>query len=73
MKQSVCILAVVAGSVIASEHKKLYVDPIHPCRKTSTAPKKVHVKSELAHVEALPENYIWNAVGGVNYLTNIRN
>lgn len=72
MKQSLCILAFVAGSVLASEHRKLYVDPVHPCRKTSAGPKKMHVKSAL-HEVSLPDNHVWNAVGGVNYLTNIRN
>ena len=73
MKHTICILGFVAATCLASEHKKLYVDPIHPCRKTTVGPKKVHVKSELVHTASLPDNYVWNSVNGVNFLTNIRN
>jgi hypothetical protein len=44
-----------------------------PCHRTSTTPKIENVRTPLTHVEDLPENYNWNNVDGVNYLTNIKN
>jgi hypothetical protein len=43
-----------------------------PCRVKST--KKIHpvLKSELKEVP-LPDNWIWNNIDGVNYLTNLKN
>jgi len=42
------------------------------CRVKST--KKIHpvLKAELKEV-ALPDNWIWNNIDGVNYLTNLKN
>jgi cathepsin X len=34
---------------------------------------KGNAKEALAPVSDIPENYVWNNVDGVNYLTNIRN
>src|SRR6478672_6138977 len=67
-----CILAIVAGSflVAANEKPRLkYVDPIHPCRKSKAVRPTPVVKNVLKDV-ALPDQFIWNNVNGVNYLTN---
>merc|ERR1719454_1756887 len=49
-----------------------FVDPVHPCRKSSGKPQPGFVREALKDVE-LPEQWIWNDVNGVNYLTNLRN
>jgi len=57
----------------ASASAKKFIDPVHPCRKTSTEKKVENVRTPLEPVANLPETHIWNNVDGVNYLTNIRN
>ena len=57
----------------ASSSAKKFIDPVHPCRKTSTEKKVENVRTPLEPVANLPETHIWNNVDGVNYLTNIRN
>ena len=45
-----------------------------PCRKTSfDTPKPGNIKKPLVPVDDLPDQWIWNDIDGVNYLTNIRN
>lgn len=43
-----------------------------PCRVKSKVPIEPKIRSTLTPVE-LPENFVWNNVNGVNYLTNIKN
>ena len=52
-----------------------FVDPESPCRTSSylSKPMPGYVREPLQDVEDLPENWLWNSVGGVNYLTNLRN
>jgi cathepsin X len=50
-----------------------FIDPEKPCRKQSSEPKKELIKTPLEPVNDLPEQWIWNNIEGVNYLTNIRN
>jgi len=74
-KLALCVLAVVAGSVLATaqeEQPLKFVDPVHPCRRQSAVAPEPVIKTTLDTVE-LPETHIWNDVDGVNYLTNIRN
>lgn len=61
--------------VSASYAKKnlKYIDPVHPCRKTSGKPQPGYVVKALEPVADLPDQHIWNNVDGVNYLTNLRN
>ena len=55
----------------ASEVRK-FVNPDAPCRKSSDKPQLGYVREPLTPVE-VPEQWIWNDVEGVNYLTNLRN
>ena len=57
----------------ATEEVRKFVHPDAPCRKVSAEPKVENVREPLQHVEDLPEQWIWNDVEGVNYLTNLRN
>jgi len=51
-----------------------YIDPVHPCRKsTPNVPKPGFQRQPLEPVKDLPEQWIWNDVNDVNYLTNLRN
>jgi len=59
--------------LIGSTQALKYIDPVHPCRKTSPGPKLGNVRKPLEPVKDLPETYIWNNIDGVNYLTNLRN
>lgn len=52
---------------------KIYSDPDKKCRKKDALRGPDNIKNPLKPVESLPDNYIWNNVNGVNYLTNIRN
>ena len=56
-----------------SEKTLKFVDPKHPCRKSSNKPKLGHVKSELKPVKDLPTQWLWSNVDGKSMLTNIRN
>jgi len=51
------------------------VDPESPCRTSTylSKPMPGYVREPLQDVEDLPENWLWNSVDGVNYLTNLRN
>merc|ERR1719453_2151611 len=64
------IFALVAAAS-ASEVRK-FVNPDAPCRKMSDKPQPGNVREPLQDV-SLPEQWIWNDVNGVNYLTNLRN
>jgi cathepsin X len=45
-----------------------------PCRKTSfDTPKEGLIKKPLVPVNDMPDQWIWNDIDGVNYLTNLRN
>ena len=57
----------------SSAYAKKFIDPESPCRRVSTEKKEENVTEPLAPVENLPEQWIWNNIEGVNYLTNIRN
>jgi hypothetical protein len=75
-KTSLCVLALIAGSALANSQEKprlKYVDPVHPCRKLRTGNEVSVVKHELTTVMDVPETFVWNAVNGTNYLTNIKN
>jgi len=67
----IAAIALFTSSVSA----KKFIDPVHPCRKSSTTPKVENVKTPITEepIEALPEQWIWNDIENVNYLTNIRN
>ncbi len=76
MKKTICIFALLAGATYASTEVKprlKYVDPSGPCRRKASTPVKHNVKSALEPVQDLPDNWVWNDVNGMNYLTNIRN
>ena len=64
-------LALFFTAVSAAEVRK-FVNPDAPCRKVSDKPQLGYVREPLTPVE-LPEQWIWNDVEGVNYLTNLRN
>lgn len=66
------IIKALLGVATVSAAKK-YVMEGSPCRKVSKKLKTSLVKEPLKPVEDLPEQFIWNDVNGVNYLTNIRN
>jgi len=66
------VFALVAAASATEEVRK-FVHPDAPCRKVSAEPKVENVREPLQHVEDLPEQWIWNDVDGVNYLTNLRN
>jgi cathepsin X len=75
-KTSLCVLATLfATSAVASaeKHQLKFIDPIHPCRKQNSGNEISHVIKPLTHVGGIPETFIWNAVNGSNYLTNIKN
>ena len=44
-----------------------------PCRVSNGLPQPGHVITPLEPVDDLPEQWLWNQVEGVNYLTNLRN
>ena len=67
MKTSVFVVALLLGSVIGM---KKYGD--EPCRKKSTRTITHVLKAPLTQVD-LPEQWVWNNVNNVNYLTNLRN
>lgn len=66
MKKITLVVALLLGLVLAGRSGD------SPCRRKSTKPIKPVLKSELKEV-ALPDNWIWNNVDGVNYLTNLKN
>jgi len=49
-----------------------FIDPESPCYQPS-GEKKELIHTPLEPVDSLPDNFIWNNVDNVNYLTNIRN
>jgi cathepsin X len=54
-----------------SAHKRMTGEP---CRKTSfDTPKEGLIKKPLVPVNDMPDQWIWNDIDGVNYLTNLRN
>eukprot|EP00640_Fibrocapsa_japonica_P000591 CAMPEP_0113935782 /NCGR_PEP_ID=MMETSP1339-20121228/2857_1 /TAXON_ID=94617 /ORGANISM="Fibrocapsa japonica" /LENGTH=625 /DNA_ID=CAMNT_0000938045 /DNA_START=148 /DNA_END=2025 /DNA_ORIENTATION=- /assembly_acc=CAM_ASM_000762 len=59
------------GAATAAKSLK-YVDPEAPCLRVSRNPV-TNVRSPLTKVDGLPEQWIWNDIDGVNYLTNMRN
>jgi len=66
MKTSILVVALLLGSVVAMRKGD------QPCRRKSSTPIKHVLKAPLEEV-SLPDTWIWNSVGGVNYLTNLRN
>jgi len=44
-----------------------------PCRVSNGLPQPGNVITPLEPVEDLPEQWIWNNIEGVSYLTNLRN
>ena len=44
-----------------------------PCRVSNGLPQPGNIITPLQPVDDLPEQWIWNNVEGVNYLTNLRN
>ena len=75
MKKTVCILALLAGSAIASTEKPRlkYVDPSMPCRRKAAVPILGNSVSTLTPVNDVPDTWIWNDVNGTSFLTNIKN
>ena len=76
MKKSLCIFALLAGATYAATEEKprlKFVDPSTPCRRKASTPIKDHIKEPLQPVSDIPDNWVWNDINGVNYLTNIRN
>jgi hypothetical protein len=61
-----------ASSVEAKGNLK-FIDPSAPCRVVSDKPKTGLIKKPLEPVNDLPEQWLWNDIEGVNYLTNLRN
>lgn len=75
-KTSLCVIAALfaASTVATLEKPKLkFVDPSHPCRKQNSGNAITVVNTPLTDVENIPETFVWNAVNGNNYLTNIKN
>ena len=75
MNKALCILALLAGCALASTDKPRlrYIDPSAPCRKKSSRNIEGHSVKSLLAADNIPENWNWNNIEGVNYLTNIRN
>ena len=50
------------------------VAAVHAAGKAKKLPRKEHIINPLHHdeIDLLPKNFDWGNVGGVNYLTNIR-
>jgi cathepsin X len=44
-----------------------------PCRVSNGLPQPGNIITPLVPVDDLPEQFLWNDVEGVNYLTNLRN
>jgi hypothetical protein len=66
MRRISVVLALLLGLAFAGKT----VD--HPCRRKSATPVRPVLKSALVEA-ALPDNWIWNNVDNVNYLTNLKN
>lgn len=66
MKTAISVIALLLGTAVALRHGD------QPCRVKSTRNIKPVLKAPLVE-QALPENFVWNNVNGVNYLTNLRN
>jgi cathepsin X len=60
-------------ALVGTANALKYVDPSAPCRKSSGKPQPGKILKPLEPVKDLPEQWIWNAVNGTNYLTNLRN
>ena len=67
------VFALLAASVSAKGKNLKFVDPSAPCRKSSGKPQPGLIKKPLEPVESLPDQWLWNDIEGVNYLTNLRN
>ena len=65
MRKLTLAVALLLGLVVADEHSTCYVKKPNKILKTV-------VKSKLADVTP-PEQWIWNDISGVNYLTNMKN
>jgi len=58
--------------LVGSAAARLYTSVDQPCRRVGTrVPEKV--TEPLVPVDSLPDQWIWDNIEGVNYLTNIRN
>ena len=66
MKSIISVAALLLAGVVAQR------DNGAPCRVKSKVPIEPVVRSQLTPVE-LPENFVWNNVNGVNYMTNLKN
>jgi cathepsin X len=66
MRTSLLVVALLLGTVVAMRKGD------EPCRRKSPTPIKTFQRKHLSAVK-LPEQFIWNNVNGVNYLTNLRN
>jgi len=66
------LLLLLVGLSLAKKNLK-YVDPNHPCRKSSPNPKLGNARSPLTPVENLPDQWIWSSIEGRSLITNIRN
>ena len=66
------VFALLVASAAAKKNLK-FVDPESPCRTNKGNHGPENVREPLKPVADLPAQHIWNDVGGVNYLTNLRN
>lgn len=72
--KSFIVSALLGATVFASvENKRKYIDPSNPGHVTSAVHADPVVRTPLAHLSEIPEEWDWSRVGGTNYLTNIRN
>jgi len=60
-------------ALLASAQALKYVDPDAPCGRISAQSRPGLVREPLTPADNLPDQWIWNDVQGVNYLTNLRN
>lgn len=61
-KKTLCILALVAGTSLATSVEKprlRYVDPSNPCRRKAATPITGNVRNELTHVADIPDSWNW--------------
>jgi len=65
--------AVLLGAVAASDKIVRHVDHSTPCERGPVAPIEEFIREPLVHAAELPEQFVWDDVDGINYLTNMRN
>ena len=65
-KTSVLVLAALFVGIVLTKNSH------GACRKKHSRPIQNKVAEPIPKVE-LPDNWIWNNINGVNYLTNLRN